>query len=178
MLTSKWYWFLFNFSIRFRTSNVPPHGSNGSAHASTDEHETPRSNPLPFTGSSAHGCPCSAWRSSWRLVAKVDWHLHSLFPSHPTSPCVFKVKDCVKHTAQRTVYCSHEKIWSIMAPPASMNWKGRPVSEQTTTAFLKDSFGSCILWKIQSSIWRVEVYVEDKGIFQDFLSQSKCDITE
>lgn len=133
---------LLNSSYRFRTSNVPSHGSNGSTHAPSNEHETPRSNPLPFAGSSAHGRPCSTWLSSWWLVAKVDWHCaHSFRLIQHCDVCSVKVEDWPRHTAPRTVYCSQDKIWPIMAPAASqMNWKGPPESEQTTNCNLKGFF--------------------------------------
>lgn len=65
------YSLLFICSIRFRASNVPPHGSYGSTYAPSNEHETSWSNPLPLPGSSAHGCPCCTRLPSWRLAARV-----------------------------------------------------------------------------------------------------------
>lgn len=77
--TSVYTWWFLVFLIRIWASNVSPYGSLGSTYAPSIEHETSRTNPLPLSGPSAHGCPRCTRFPSRRLTAGVKLNCVRVF---------------------------------------------------------------------------------------------------
>lgn len=61
---------IYVLCFRFWATNVPLHGWHGPSHAPSHANEDARPGPLPFPGSSAHGCPCCPPR---RHIGMVLW---------------------------------------------------------------------------------------------------------
>lgn len=109
-------WF-FLFLIRIWASNVSPHESLGSTYAPSIEHETSRTNPLPLSGPSAHGCPRCPRFPSRRLTAGVTLNCVCVFLSSVKSGRILQIWCCKPTEITR----GNENVTTYRITPDSCN---------------------------------------------------------